>query len=358
MLLTRVAVVPYEMEIDPRELMYVSAALQTQVIRDLSPIWGVSAVVCPFQKLKNVPPGYVPLALIDDELPLHRAGFHLPAGGQAAALVQYCGDWTGAASHELIEMLCDPSGTATRTAPSLSSEQGLVEYLMEVCDPVERSGYIIDGVIVSDFVTPHYYDAPGTTGGPYSFTGRVGGPLQLLEGGYITWTAPDDAVYQVFGPGGDPTKLADVPPNFSRQAIDADDKAKESMRGRECGKGPQFCERAVAKRYGTMLHDEIERIVRSVQPLPAEVGGFRELIWRLGSDDDFRRDFMANPSKAVQKAGLTIPVGKFPPSLSALPDKEHYQDLLHALDQGHRFGVDFADPMTVAALGKMARHWP
>jgi hypothetical protein len=356
MLLTRVAVVPYELEIDPRELMYVSAALQTQVIRDLSPIWGISAVVSPFQTLDTVPPGYVPLALIDKELPLHRAGFHLPQGGQAAALVQYCGDWTGAASHELIEMLCDPSGTATRTAPSLSPEQGLVDYLMEVCDPVERSGYMIDGVIVSDFVTPHYYDAPGTTGNRYSFTGGVGGPLKVLKGGYITWTAADDAVYQVFGPGGKPTKLFDAPASFSRQAIDADDTAKRSMRNRKCGECPQFSDRAAAKRYGTMLHDEIERIVRSVQPLPKDVAGFRELIRRLAADDKFRRDFMANPGSAARKAGPTIPVGKFPPSLAALPDKEHYQDLLHALDQGQRFGVDFADPMTVAALAKMARH--
>src|SRR5947209_1143130 len=110
MMPARVALFPYEDELraDPDfldELMLVASALQTQMTRDVGPIWGVSAVVSPFSSLDVVPEGYIPFGITQEALPLNRSGFHFTPDGQPMALIEHCGDWATAASHELIEML-------------------------------------------------------------------------------------------------------------------------------------------------------------------------------------------------------------------------------------------------------------
>ena len=58
-------------------------------------------------------------------------------------------------------------------------------YLVEACDPCEGNadGYQIQGVLVSDFITPRFYDALSTPGTRYSFTGAVTAPRQVLPEG-------------------------------------------------------------------------------------------------------------------------------------------------------------------------------
>ena len=207
------------------ELAAAAQALQQQVVGDVAPIWGVSAVVTAFPEARQVPSGYLPVIIVGaDALPTKRRTFHMLAGGVPAALVAYDEEWTVAASHELIEMLCDPSGIRTIPGPSLHAEQGLVEYLMEVCDPCEGSDYEIGDVRVSDFVTPQYYGLPSQSGNRYSFTGRLSGPLALHEGGYITWRTEQGKVFQAHASGGaEPTikPLEERPLALSRQWIDA-----------------------------------------------------------------------------------------------------------------------------------------
>jgi hypothetical protein len=66
---------------------------------------------------------------------------------------------------------------------------GQYGYLVEACDPCEDNSYAytINGVAVSDFITPHFYDPIVTSGTRYSFTGAIKGPRQVLPGGYISW---------------------------------------------------------------------------------------------------------------------------------------------------------------------------
>jgi len=224
---TYVALVPLERnsKIPVDHLRQVAAALQTQVVRDLGPVWGVAGTVSAFAQMEDLPPGYVPLAITEAGLPLHRRGFHFMMGGLPFGVVHHDDSWTAAASHELLEMLCDPFAQRSVLAPSLADakddaisatsvtgktsvidgeeagsyvRQGLVNYLVEVCDPCEDSTYEINGVTVSDFVTPGYYDTRGTSPAPYSFLGRVQSPLGVLEGGSIAWRPllPQSLVYQ------------------------------------------------------------------------------------------------------------------------------------------------------------------
>src|SRR5262249_40699173 len=115
-------------------------------------------------------------------------------------------DWSLFASHEMIEMLCDRDGDRTADGPSLDSRQGRVKYLVEVCDPCQHSTYTINGVLVSDFVTPGWYDDPKDSASEdlYSFTGGTRKPRQLWAGGYVTGETlpPDQNVWQAIAQAG------------------------------------------------------------------------------------------------------------------------------------------------------------
>jgi hypothetical protein len=59
------------------------------------------------------------------------------------------------ASHEMLEMLVDPQVVPD---PATMTDQATRRiYPLEICDPVQRSGKEIDGVLVSNFVMPAYF---------------------------------------------------------------------------------------------------------------------------------------------------------------------------------------------------------
>ena len=76
---------------------------------------------------------------------------------------------------------------------------GVFNYLVEAWDPREANdyGYQIDGILVSDFITPNFYDASVTTGTRYSFKGNLTRPRQLLPGGYISYQKADNSWQQI-----------------------------------------------------------------------------------------------------------------------------------------------------------------
>ncbi|MBV8990046.1 MAG: hypothetical protein JO372_15950, partial [Solirubrobacterales bacterium] len=97
MLPTHVALVPYEQElVATEELLHVAAALQTQLTRDVNPVWGVAGIVSPFAALTDVPPGYLPLVIVPNgSLETRERAFHFAPGGQPLALVEHRqdGEW-------------------------------------------------------------------------------------------------------------------------------------------------------------------------------------------------------------------------------------------------------------------------
>ncbi len=179
------------------ELSRVATALTMQVQRDVAPIWNVSATVEAVEK--NVPPGYWPIFILP-ELPPSESGFHKTEHYQPYAKVEYGDAWSLSASHELIEMLVDPSASRLVAGPELKASGNIivenqgkrVEYLLEACDPSQdqKFAYLIEEVIVSDFFTPNYHDPAKSAGTKYSFTGAITQPRQVLPGGYISWFDP------------------------------------------------------------------------------------------------------------------------------------------------------------------------
>jgi hypothetical protein len=230
-----VALVSLTREISQGDLMRVAAAVQKQVTRDFAPLWGLRATVDAFDELKDIPSDYHPIVLFGDPDELmgrlefeigdvnaarlveqfegnRLGGIHLNAfTRQPFALVALSDAWSVTVSHETLEMLADPFGNRLVAGPHPTDPEERVRYLLEVCDPCQTVWYPVNGVQVSDFYTPRYFDPVRNRAAFYSFTGALEHPLHVLDGGYITWIDPDDSgLYQLRGGDDEPVLLADI----------------------------------------------------------------------------------------------------------------------------------------------------
>jgi len=198
MSLIQVGLVDKTGKISPTLLQSAAAALNIQVTRDLPQFWSVQATVRYLPSATHIPAGVWPVFLVK-ELPPGEGGFHMDQHNQPYAKVIASPDseeWTIDASHETLEMLVDPYGNRLQNSTSIEIVKGKIQdgtsefgYLVEACDPCEADGfgYAIQGVRLSDFITPHFYDPLETTGTRYSFTGAITRPRDILKGGYISW---------------------------------------------------------------------------------------------------------------------------------------------------------------------------
>ncbi len=177
------------------ELAAVAAALQTQVTRDFAPEWGADAVIAAVS-FDAIPAGYIPL-IIQDTLEAEGVnGFHRTRGDDTPYMVVPHGPtWSLAASHQLLRMLANPTGSARRPGPSCMPGQATVEYLIDVCAPCQdvSAAYAIDGIPVSDFCTGAFFRASEHA---CSFTGAARKPLEPAANGVVTWLADDGLRYQ------------------------------------------------------------------------------------------------------------------------------------------------------------------
>jgi len=192
MLVRNLALVADTDKISAPELTKVAAALQKQATRDFGRIWNIQANVSGFARLEDVPTDYWPVIVRDDINTPGAAGVHEDKDGQPFALVEFAENWSLTASHETLEMLADPFGNRLVAGKSPKSHQGRVNFIVEVCDPSEDQefAYTVNGVTVSDFYTPDFFDPVTAPGVRYSYTGAVKRPRSILRGGYLSWVVP------------------------------------------------------------------------------------------------------------------------------------------------------------------------
>ena len=230
-----IALVSLTRDVSNKSFLQAAAAVQKQITRDFFPFWGLPATVDVFEDLESVPSDYHPVVLFGDsdeligrlEFAIGReyteelidqfdrdrlSGLHLNAfTRQPFSLVEASDTWSVTLSHEVLEMITDPYGNRLIAAAHPVHRRQRVKYLLEVCDPCQAVWYPVNGVPVSDFYTPRYFDPVGVEPGRYSFTGAIRAPQEILEGGYLSWIDPEDSgLYQLVGGETEPALIADL----------------------------------------------------------------------------------------------------------------------------------------------------
>jgi hypothetical protein len=191
----RVAVLNHSSLVTDDEVKTAVAALQTQVRRDFAPAWGIDAELTFVAKGSDPAPGSWWLVIDDDsEYPGGLAYHTLTAEGLPQVKISVRNAmqgnvaWTMAASHDLMEMLANPMLNLTVFAPADNGTSGKL-YVREICDPVSspQHTYKIDGVVVSNFVFPSWFESfrkPGS--GQFDYGNHLTSPFELGTGAYMT----------------------------------------------------------------------------------------------------------------------------------------------------------------------------
>jgi hypothetical protein len=174
------------------------AALQKFVDTLFAPIWGTHAKLV---KADNFLPGAWAIGFLDnadvqgalgyhdltpDGLPLSKVFVETTLAVNQKVSVTAC--------HELAEMLVDPAVNLWAEAAD-----GTTLYAYEMADAVEEVEFDLDGIAMSDFVYPAFFEGfrkPGST--KFDYAGNVNKPFQILSGGY-SLIRKGAKVQQIFG---------------------------------------------------------------------------------------------------------------------------------------------------------------
>ncbi len=164
------------------------AALQAYVDQYVAPVWGTPAKLV---KSKDFVAGAWAVAFLDDSDEANALAYHdltpsgLPLSKVFVRTTIENGDKVSvSASHELVEMLVDPAINMMTTGPDPKTV-----YAYESADPVEALSFNVNGIPMSDFVYPSYFEGfrkPNSV--KFDQLGKVKRPFQILAGGYqIVW---------------------------------------------------------------------------------------------------------------------------------------------------------------------------
>ena len=202
-----IVIVNHSDNVTQKRLREVVRALQKQIDRDFFPVWGWRAKLSLRAKASNK---LMSVTLRSrDRSGSGDAGYHVNDQGIPSALVFTHGnggdeqDLFATLSHEVLEMIADPAlnlyASAHRT---FRGRLHRVFVGVEVCDPVQYCFYEIDGIQVSDFVVPEWFESQRPAGSmKFSFKGNVDAPLKVAKDGYKDVVIKGELV-QVGGPRG------------------------------------------------------------------------------------------------------------------------------------------------------------
>jgi hypothetical protein len=188
----RIQVVNDSRHLKDDEILAALPAVQTQIHRDFAPAWGIDASLEFVEKRRQPDPGTWWIAFIDYARHAGGEGNHfltksgLPFGRVfVQSTKKVAQEWTSAFSHELLELLADPDTNVV--ASRGTTRKNSVWYAHEVCDPCadDSYGYKIDGVLVSDFVYPAWFESFHKEGARFDHQKLITKPFQVLPLGYV-----------------------------------------------------------------------------------------------------------------------------------------------------------------------------
>ena len=234
----------------------VAKAINQQVQTDFWEAWRIRAKVTALAHTGFLQPGMWPVFIVSETLD-ESAGFHKFSYGQPYAEVTEAPryDWSIAASHEVLEMLVDPSGSRLVPGRGIKLENGEVKdtedtfgYLLEICDPSEHPDFAYrqsikrtkdgeeENIWVSDFYTPSFFDegAISACGAKikYSWTDTISEPRRVRRGGYLTWWDPHKRKMRQLDHTGDELRLNNLPSH--RRHMSLREHSDQNTRSRVC----------------------------------------------------------------------------------------------------------------------------
>jgi hypothetical protein len=184
--------------ISDSDAVAMTEAIASQVRLDAAPLWDrAPAAVVFYTNSHDVPAAAHGIALVNtiQDQPQGVLGFHTEdQGGKLWGVVAAkpeldsgakptSGDWSVSSvlSHEVLEMFIDPNCNLW------SNDDKGSAYSFEVCDPVEAPTYDINGISVSNFVTPSWFDPLAAAHAQFDKLGHLTKPFSILKGGYVVY---------------------------------------------------------------------------------------------------------------------------------------------------------------------------
>lgn len=177
-------------------LQKIASALTYQTQEHYKKYWGKTGEVIAYRTEAEVPESAWRCRIVTemDEKDKGLLGFHLTEVRNGVTYpylkVVYHGKETERTiSHEMLETWEDPYVTNFMLVKATDANRETVEFLVEISDPVQSSdyGYEIDGIMVSNFFFPSFYNLIHVPGTKYDYMGWIEKPRQLLDGGYISF---------------------------------------------------------------------------------------------------------------------------------------------------------------------------
>lgn len=174
------------------------AALQVYVTKHIAPVWGTPATLV---KATTIKKGQWAIVFLDDADVEGALAYHdltpdgFPLSKVFVKTTLNNGEFvSAAAAHELIEMLVNAGLNLMYVGPD-----GTTMMAGEGADPVEALSFKINGIPMSDFVYPSYFEGfrkPRSV--KFDHLGAIKKPFEILPGGYQI-VFQDGQWGQVFG---------------------------------------------------------------------------------------------------------------------------------------------------------------
>lgn len=163
------------------------AALQKFLDEHFVPIWGYPAKLVKYASVKEIPADQWQFLFIDDADTAGALGYHdLTKNGQPVSkifvktTIEDKELVSVTACHELAEMMIDPGAQLWAQKPDGS----FIAY--EMSDPVEEDTFLIDGIPMSNFVLPSYFESwTHPKGTKFDYLGKLKKPFTMTKGGYL-----------------------------------------------------------------------------------------------------------------------------------------------------------------------------
>ena len=184
------------------------AAIGVQVSRDFQAEWGMGAELVPTRLALNGAQAninsaadaviYVGDSSSDPTTGISGAyGYHSETYGRlpyAFIYLDICRQageaWSCTLSHEVLELLADPTTVLVASGPApagVGAPGQTVGYDLEVCDPTQGDTYVINNVMVSNFVTKAYFGMIGGASSATNFLKLALDPFGVRPGGYLQY---------------------------------------------------------------------------------------------------------------------------------------------------------------------------